>query len=186
MPDLTLPGRRWTRRAVLVLGAGAVGLLLARTPARAGAVTVGGLSFTVPDEIRPVDSGGTALGAGWQWQGRGDGSDPDRRAAPVVLARADIASVDPQEVIGLLLASATAGQLPGLELRGRRARPMPGGGDQTRLDLAYAAAPSLPFHGTLLIATRPEPPAAVLAVLGGDGLTAGTVEQILDSARWVT
>jgi hypothetical protein len=61
---------------------------------------------------------------------------------------------------------------------------MPGGGDQTRIDLAYAAAQALPFHGTLLVATRPEPPAAVLVMVGSDALTAGTIDGVLDSAEW--
>jgi hypothetical protein len=184
VPELT--GRRWTRRAVLALGAGTAGLLLPRTPARAVAVSVGGLAFEVPAEIRPVEGvGGGLLGEGWQWRGHGVAPAGDQRAAPVVLARADLASTDPQEVVGHLLAGATTGLLPGLELRGRRARAMPGGGDQTRLDLAYAAAEGLRLHGTLLVATQAEPPAAVLVVLGDDSLTAGTVGWVLDSARWV-
>ena len=52
MPDLS--ARRWTRRSVLVLGAASAGLLLARTPAEGVPITVGELSFTVPDTIRPV------------------------------------------------------------------------------------------------------------------------------------
>ena len=155
------PGRRWTRRSVLVLGAASAGLLLARTraegcrsPGRAVLHGAGhGPAFPA--------AGSTSLGLGWQWRGRGESATSDGRAAPVVLARADIASVDPQEIVGLLLANATAGSLPGLELGARRVRSMPGGGDQTRIDLAYAAARALPFHGTMLIATRPEPPAAV-------------------------
>ncbi len=184
MPDVarTPAARRWTRRSVLALGAASAGLLLARTPAAGVPITVGELSFTVPDTVRPM--GGTVLGLGWQWRGRGESPTGDDRAAPVVLARADIASIDPQEIVGLLLANAAAGSLPGLELGARRVRSMPGGGDQTRIDLAYAVARSLPFHGTLLIATRPEPPAAVLVVLGSEALTAGTIDGVLDSARW--
>ena len=37
----------------------------------------------------------------------------------MVLARADLASVDPQEITGLLLANAATGLLPGLELGGQ-------------------------------------------------------------------
>lgn len=183
MPDLV--ARRWTRRSVLVLGAASAGLLLARTPAESVPITVGDLSFTVPDTVRPVPpAGSTSLGLGWQWRGRGESPTSDGRAAPVVLARADLASIDPQEIVGLLLANAVAGSLPGLELGARRVRSMPGGGDQTRIDLAYAVARSLPFHGTMLIATRPDPPAAVLVVVGSDALTAGTIDGVLDSARW--
>jgi len=170
---------------MLALGAGSVALLLGRTPAEGVPVTVGQLSFTVPDTVRPVPPAAElALGLGWQWRGRGEPPSADHRAAPVVLARADLASIDPQEIVGLLLANAAAGSLPGLELGTRRVRSMPGGGDQTRIDLAYTAARSLPFHGTMLIATRPEPPAAVLVVVGSDALTAGTIDGVLDSAQW--
>jgi hypothetical protein len=170
---------------MLALAAASAGLLLARTPARSVPVAVGELSFTVPDTVRPVPApGGTALGWGWQWRGRGEPATGDDRTAPVVLARVDLASIDPQEIVGLLLANAAAGSLPGLELGARRVRSMPGGGDQTRIDLAYAVARSLRFHGTLLVATRPEPPAGVLVMVGSDALTAGTIDGVLDSARW--
>ena len=180
-----LTSGRWTRRSVLALGFGSAALLLGSTPARGLAVTVGGLSFAVPETIRPVVAD-ASLGQGWQWQGRQDQPSAGRRAATVVLARADIASIDPQEVIGLLLASSTAGFLPGLQLGARRDRSMPGGGDQTRIDLRYVAARSLEFHGTVLVATRPEPPAAALVMVGDDDLTAGTIDGVLDSARWLS
>jgi hypothetical protein len=168
---------------VLALGAGSAALLLGGTPARGVSVTVGGLSFAVPEEITPV-AADSSLGQGWQWLGRLD-QPAGGRAATVVLARADIASNDPQEVIGLLLASSTAGFLPGLQLGARRVRSMPGGGDQTRIDLRYLAGRDLPFHGTILVATRPEPPAAALVMVGDDHLTAGTIDGVLDSARWL-
>jgi hypothetical protein len=181
--DLT--AHRWARRSLLAVGAASVGLLLAGTPARGMPITVGELSFTVPETVRPVSAAGLdAFGRGWQWRGRGALPGVDGRAAPVVLARADIASIDPQEILGLLLATAAAGSLPGLELGNRRVRSMPGGGDQTRIDLGYAVARALPFHGTILIATRAEPPAAVLVVVGSEALTAGTIDGILDSAQW--
>ena len=103
-----------------------------------------------------------------------------------MLARADVFSVDPQEVVGLLLASSVVGSMPGLQLGARRVRSMPGGGDQTRVDVRYLAGRDLPFHGTILVATRPEPPAAVLAMVGNDDLTAGTIDGVLDSARWLS
>ena len=183
MPHLS--SRRWTRRSVLVLGAGSAALMLGRTPASGLAVTVGGFSFAVPDTVRPVPAD-PSLGQGWQWLGRLDQPSAGPRAATVVLARADIASIDPQEVIGLLLASSTAGFLPRLQLGARRVRSMPGGGDQTRIDLRYVAGRSLPFHGTMLVATRPEPPAAALVMVGDDDLTAGTIDEVLDSARWLS
>jgi hypothetical protein len=183
VPDLN--SRRWTRRSVLVLAAGSAALLLGSTPARGVTVTVGGLSFSVPDSVTSVPAG-SSLGQGWQWLGRADQPSLGGRAATVVLARADIASIDPEEVLGLLLASLAAGLMPGLQLGARRARPMPGGGVQTRIDLRYLAGHDLPFHGRVLVATRPKPPAAVLVVLGDDDLTAGTIDGVLDSARWLS
>ncbi|HEV2930112.1 MAG TPA: hypothetical protein VGW74_15570 [Propionibacteriaceae bacterium] len=180
-----LSSRRWTRRSMLALGAGSTALLLGSTPARGLTVTVDGLSFAVPETIRPVPAD-SSLGQGWQWLGRLDQPSAGRRAAIVVLARADIGSIDPQEVLGLLLASSAAGFMPGLRLGARRVRSMPGGGDQTRIDVRYLAGRSLPFHGTMLIATRPEPPAAALVMVGDDELTAGTIDGVLDSARWLS
>lgn len=179
-----LSSGKWTRRSVLALGAGSAALMLGSTPARGLTVTVGGLSFAVPDTIRPVP-GDLSLGRGWQWLGRQDQPAAGHRPATVVLARADIASIDPHEVIGLLLAHSAAGFLPGLQLGARRVRSMPGG-DQTRIDLRYLAARSVEFHGTILVATRPQPPAAALLVVGDDDLTAGTIEEVLDSARWLS
>lgn len=183
MPDVI--SRRWTRRSVLALGAGSAALLLGATPARGVTVTVGGLSFAVPDTIRQVPAD-FSLGQGWQWLGSLESPSAAGRAATVVLARADIASIDPHEVLGLLLASSTAGSLPGLQLGAVRARAMPGGGDQTRIDVRYLASRDLPFHGTILIATRAEPPAATVVILGDDRLTAGTIDGVLDSARWLS
>ncbi len=183
MPDLN--SHRWTRRSVLGLSAGSAILLLGGTPAHGLDVTVGGLSFAVPDTIRPAPAD-SSLGEGWQWLGRLDQASPGQRAATVVLARADIGSIDPQEVLGLLFASSVAAFLPGLQLGARRVRLMPGGGDQTRIDLRYLAARDPPFHGTILVATRAEPPAAALVMVGDDGLTAGTIDGVLDSARWLS
>ncbi len=36
----------------------------------------------------------------------------------------------------------------------------------------------------MLIAVRPTPPAAVVAVFGDQTLTAGTIDTVLDSVRW--
>jgi hypothetical protein len=180
-----LSARSWSRRSVLVLGVGSAALLLGTTPARALTVTVGGLSFAVPDTIQPVPDD-QSLGQGWQWLGRLGQQPAGHRAATVVLARADIASVDPQEVIGLLLANSTAGFMPGLEVGTRRVRSMPGGGDQTRIDVGYLAGRNLPYHGTVLVATRAEPPAAALVIIGDNDLTAGTIDGVLDSARWLS
>lgn len=175
-------GRAWTRRSALTLGLAALGTTLLPVTAGAAAITVGDLTFTVPTTIgatTPDD----ALGRNWQWQGRTPGPGP--LPATAVLARADLASTDPEEILGLVLAGSAAGLLPGLILTGRRSRPMPGGGEQTRVNLAYAARSDLTYHGTLLIATREEAPSALLAVLGDDQLTAGTIDTVLESARWL-
>ena len=150
----------------------------------AAQVRVGDLSFEVPETIRPT-APGRALGQGWQWCGVQDGGPADRPAT-VVLARADLASTAPEEILGLLLASSVTGLMPGLEIGGARTRAMPGGGDQTRLEVSYAASRGRSYHGTLLVATRPKPPGGLLVVLGDDTLTAGTMNGVLDSARWVS
>ena len=180
-PESTQP--RWARRSVLILGLSAVGLLVTRTAALATAVTVGGLSFEVPETIRPTVPG-TAMGQGWQWCGVYAGSAD--RPATVVLARADLASTEPEEILGLLLASSATGLMPGLQIGGSRRRAMPGGGDQTRMEVSNPASRGRIYHGTLLVATRPEPPGGLLVVLGDDTLTAGTMNGVLDSARWVS
>jgi hypothetical protein len=102
----------------------------------------------------------------------------------LVLARADLASTDAGEVLGLVLSGSAAGMLPELRLSNRRTRPMPGSGDQTRLSLQYSPGPGLTYHGEILIAARPARPAALLVVLGDEELTAATADSILESARW--
>lgn len=182
MPRRSGPGRRWTRRSALALGLAAASTVWLPRTAGAAPITVGDLTFTVPAEIDAVPPD-DALGRNWQWQGQtsSSGSLP----ATAVLARADLASTDPEEVLGLVLAGSAAGFLPGLSLTGRRTRPMPGGGDQARINLAYAARSDLAYHGTLLIATREQAPSALLVVLGDDQLTAGTIDGVLESARWL-
>ena len=185
MSPVALPsgmGRPWTRRSALALGLAALGTALLPVSAGAAEISVGNLAFTVPPDIGPVTPNET-LGRNWQWQGATPAAGPV--PATVVLARADLASTEPEEILGLVLAGSAAGLLPGLSLTGRRTRPMPGGGEQTRVNLAYAARSDLAYHGTLLIATRDEAPSALLAVLGDDQLTAGTIDTVLDSARWL-
>lgn len=172
---------RWTRRAALGLGLGLVAAAGIRRPAEAGPVSVGELEFTTPATITPT---GTAavVGSGWQWAGQSGSS--GGVPATVVLARNDLDSIGATEVLGLLLAGSVTGLLPDLALQPSRKRAMPGGGEQTRVDVAYTAATDVTYHGTLLIATRERTPAALLAVLGIDTLTAGGIEDILGSARW--
>ena len=102
----------------------------------------------------------------------------------MVLARADIASIDPQEFWGCCSPARSQRSLPGLELGARRVRSMPGGGDQTRIDLATLAArdAAVPRHDAGC-----DPAGAAgggAGVVGDDGLTAGTIDGVLDSARW--
>lgn len=174
-------GHRWTRRGLLALGVAAAGGFAVRSPASATIVSIDRLDFTVPPEIEQVPSDET-LGRHWQWTGRDLGA--KLKPATVVLARADLLSSDPVEILGLLLAVSVTGSLANLTLGTRRTSAMPGGGDQTRIDMSYDAARGLAFHGTLLVATRREPPAGLIVVIGGDALTAGTIDAVLDSARW--
>jgi hypothetical protein len=169
-----------TRRAVLVLGVGAAATLTGASAATAASVVVGSLTFAVPSEI--VRSADDMLGRHWQWQGRDTSS--DARAQTVVLARGDLSSTDPEEILGLVLAGSGSGLLPGLALGTQRRRSMPGGGDQLRIDVSYTASRGVTYHGTMLVATRSDPPAGLLVVLGDARLTAGTIDGVLDSARW--
>jgi hypothetical protein len=184
-----MTARRRSRRLVLALCLLAITAIGHPTTAAAAPITVGDLSFTVPDTIQGVPTpsagpgppGQVSLGEGWQWAGQASGA----AALPstVVLARADLAATDAGEVLGLVLAGSAAGMLPDLKLTNRRVRPMPGG-EQTRVGLQYSAGPGVTYHGEILIAIRPQPPASLLVVLGDDELTAATVDSILESARW--
>lgn len=178
---------RWTRRSALVLGLSAVGLCLAVDPAPADVrpVSLGDLTFDVPTDVRPAAQL-PGITRPWAWQGTASVS-PGAPPSTIVLARADLASTDAEEVLGLLLAGTVGGQLPGLVTQPRRTRALVGGrGEQLRVDLSYAAASDLTYRGTVLIATRPARPAAVLVVLGDDSLTAGAVSAVLDSLRWTS
>ena len=189
MPDVTggasvVPVGRASRRTFLALGVATAGLALAGSPARAAGVevVVGELAFDVPPEVRPQPAGPTTGGPSWTWRG----SREPAGGAFLVLARADLESTDAEEVVGWLLAAGLAGALPGLTLQAGRTRSTPGGGEQVRLAVGYQAAPGVRRAGTLLVATRPAGPAGALLVLGDDGLTAGEVAAVLDSARWVS
>lgn len=170
-----------TRRTLLALVGGVAATLAGSRPAGAATVTVGSLTFDVPPEI--VATADETLGRHWQWRGRDVSA--SQRAQTVVLARADLDSTDPDEVIGLVLAGSGSGQLPGLTLGAPRTRSTPGGGDQLRISVGYAASRGLAYHGTVLVATRSQPPAALIAVLGDERLTAGAIDAVLDSVRWL-
>lgn len=172
---------RWSRRAALVLGLAATGVVIGVRPAMADAVTVGSLLVEIPTSLMAVPPDDT-LGQQWQWVGRDRG--PTTRPAALVLARADLPATDAEELLGLVLAGSAGGLLPDLVLSNRRLRSMPGGGDQVRHDLEYAAGGGGAYHGVLLIATREQPPSALLVVVGDGSLTAGTIDEVLDSARW--
>ncbi len=173
-----------SRRAFLGLGLGSVGALLAGASAAAApaTVTVGGLALEVPADVQALPAGDRLGGPSWSWRGRRTATS----GAFLVLARADLASADAEEVVGWLLASGLVGSLPGLATQSRRSRTTPGGGDQARLDVAYEVATDVRWSGTLLVATRPTGPAGVVLVLGDDRLTAGEVAAVLDSVRWVS
>lgn len=182
-----MSGRRWTRRSALALGLSAVGtgLVVRRAPADVSSVTLGEVTFDVPATVQP-SAEVPGVTRDWAWQGI---SATGRGTAPstLVLARSDLDATDPEEVLGLLLAGAADGQLPDLVTQPRRTRSLGGRqGDQVRIDLSYQANQRRRYHGTLLVATRARPPAAVLVVLGDDTLTAGTVGGVLDSLRWTS
>lgn len=176
--------RAVTARRPARLAAVAAALLLVTTagPARAATtpVTVGALAFDLPAGLTPAPHP-AAYGSGWQWAAS---SGPGALPSDLVLARADLAADDADEVLGLVLAGSAAGLLPGLALQPSRVRDMPGGGQETRFEVSYTAAPELPYHGALLVGTRPGRSAALLAVLGDDSLTAGDIDGVLGSARW--
>lgn len=176
-----------SRRAFLGLVAGGGLLVLGpNQPAQAATVALGDLRFELPDLVLPTTATGAEVGgSSWQWRGvRRTSAEAD--PSVIVLARADLLSTDAGEMLGLLLGGSLSGALPGLAVEGRRARDTAGGGEQLRFDLSYAASATTALTGTLLVATRDRPPAAVLAVLGGAGLTAQDVAVVLDSARWVS
>jgi hypothetical protein len=182
-----MTGRRWVRRLVLALCLFPLVAIEHPSTAAAAPVSVGSLSFTVPTTIQQgTSSPSTGLrhvvGNGWQWVGQTAGTGP--LASTVVLARADLAATDAGEVLGLVLAGSATGMLPDLRVTNRRTRPMPGGGEQTRIGLEYSVRSGAEYDGELLIATRPTPPAGLLVVMGNEQLTAATVDGILESARW--
>jgi hypothetical protein len=186
-----MTARRWARRLVLGLCLFALAGIEHPSTAAAAPVSVGDLTFTVPVTISERStSPSTGLGQvaqisfgdGWQWVGHTAATGP--LPSTVVLARTDLAAIDAGELLGLVLAGSATGMLPDLRLTNPRIRPMPGSGEQTRIGIEYSTGAGVIYHGELLIATRPTPPAALLVVLGNEDLTAATVDSILESARW--
>ena len=171
-----------TRRAALGLGlAVAAGLAVRASPARATEVAVGDLVLTVPDSVVPAASTDD-LGRSWQWRGRTD--DGQLRPRGVVLARADLFTDEPVEVLGLLLASTTSGLLPDIRLTGRRRRELPDGREQTRIGLSYAVARGRRYEGELLVAPRTEAPSGLVVALTDGTLPTSFLTGVLDSVRW--
>ncbi len=160
-----------------------VGTITGGSAATATPVRVGGLSFAVPDGFQPGTSE-LSLGQGWTYSAVRAGAGVERPSA-VVLARADLSSVVPEEIISALFASSINGLLPSLQIGRSRTRSMVGGGEQRRLEVQYAVSRGAPFHGTVMVLTRSLPAAGLLVVLGDDTLTAGTIDGVLDSARWL-
>jgi hypothetical protein len=173
------------RRSALALGLGlgaAVGLGLRPRPAQAAEVTVGDLVLTVPTSVVPAAD--DDLGRNWQWQGRTD--DGQIRPRGVVLARADLHTDEPVEVLGLLLASTASGQLPAIRLTGRRHRTQPGGEEQTRIGLSYAVAEDRRYEGELAISPRTDAPSGLVIALTDGTLPTSFLVGVLDSIRWRT
>lgn len=170
-----------SRRAALAVGvAAAAGLALRSRPAQAGEITVGDLTFEVPEDVVPADRG-DRLGRNWQWSGRTDDNQINPRG--VVLARADLDTAEPVEVLGLLLASTASGLLPQIQLSGRRSRVVDGG-EQTRIALSYALGPDRRYGGELLIASRSDAPSGLVVVLGDDTVPTSFLDGVLGSVRW--
>ena len=177
---------RWPRRTVLVLGLSAltVGVTGTQAPAAGTPVRVGDLTFEVPSEVQPAPSV-PGVSESWTWQGMSAATVTG--PGMIVLARADVDSTDAEEVLGLLMAGVAIGQLPGLLTEAGRTRTVGAGqGDQVRTELSYQVSRRVRYRGSLLVATRRQPPAAALVVLGDDTLTAGTVDAVLDSVRWTS
>lgn len=173
--------RRLSRRAALAAGlAVAVGVTGRARPARAAEITVGDLVLAIPAGVVPADPG-DPLGRSWQWRGRTDDSQISPRG--VVLARADLETAEPLEVIGLLLASTAAGLLPDVRLASRRSR-LVDGGQQTRFALSYALDRTRRYGGELVIAARPEGTSGLVVVLGDATVPTSFVTDVLDSVRW--
>lgn len=171
-----------TRRAALALGLGAtIGLTVAARPAEAVEVTVGDLVLTVPDGVMPAPADDD-LGSHWQWRGRTD--DGQLRPRGIVLARADLATDDPVEVLGLLLASTAPGLLPSIRLTGRRNRAQPGGHEQTRIGLSYAIAENRRYEGELAISPRTDGASGLVVALTDGTMPTSFLLGVLDSVRW--
>ena len=170
-----------SRRAAIAVGlAAAAGLTLRPRSAQAGEITVGDLAFEVPADVVPADPG-DQLGGNWQWHGRTD--DNELRPRGVVLARADLDTAEPVEVLGLLLASTASGLLPQIKLSGRRSRVVDGN-EQTRIALSYALGPDRRYGGELLIASRADAPSGLVVVLGDDTMPTSFLDGVLGSVRW--
>ena len=181
-PDPRAPTPRvLTRRAALIAGvAVALGSTLPPRPAQADEITVGDLVFEVPTGVVPADPG-DPLGRNWQWRGRTDDSQISPRG--VVLARSDLATAEPVEVLGLLLASTAAGLLPDVQLASRRGRVVQGS-QQTRFAVAYALDRTRRYGGELVIAARPDGTSGLVVVLGDGTVPTSFFADVLDSVRW--
>lgn len=174
--------RDLTRRSALTLAFGATAALaLGSIRAGAAEVGVGDLVLTVPEDVVPA-AAGEQLGRNWQWRGRTD--DSQLRPRGVVLARADLSTDDPVEILGLLLASTASGLLPAIQLTGRRGRAQPGGDEQTRIGLSYAISDDRRYEGELAISPRRDAPSGLVVALTDGTLSTSFVTGVLDSIRW--
>lgn len=170
------------RRTALALGIGSLVGLGLRTPtAGAAEIAVGDLTFTVPTNVAAA-SADEDLGRNWQWRGRTD--DGQLRPSGVVLARADLVTDEPIEILGLLLASTASGLLPSIRLTGRRSRTQSDGVQQARVGLSYAVAEHLRYTGELAISPRPGATSGLIVALSDGTLSTSFVTSVLDSIRW--
>ncbi|QDP96625.1 hypothetical protein FOE78_12515 [Microlunatus elymi] len=174
MTDRTLP-RRALLAAAGVISAGA--LLASSARAQADTVRAGRLSFTPPDGVQSVPPAD-----GWQWQGERPGSPAP---AVIVLARGDLTPAAPDELLNLLIAPAAAGRLPDLRLDDRRTV-SEDNGDQLRQSFSYTPTRGVSYSGTALFTSGPDHSGILLIAGSSAVLTAGRVDQLLDSARWVS
>lgn len=170
------PVRRWSRRSLIGLGLAGLAVAAGSPPAQAAPIQIGRFGFEVPATVRALDP----PRAGWQWHGQFlEGGVP----SIIVLARADLAGVAPEEALGLLLASGAGGGLPGLTVGPARNRTTQDGSPALRSPLGYRPASKINYRGTVMI-TENAGSTAILAVLGTERLTAGRADQVLDSVRW--
>lgn len=173
-------GRRsssFPRRTLLAGTAAAAALLAGSTPARAADARAGDLSFRVPSAVLAKTPAPP-----WQWYGEQPGG-----SGPVasVSARGDLQGASPQELQTALFAPQLTGHLPGLEFDTAQLSSL-ADTVQLRQPFSYQASPGVRHTGVALMMSQAE--RAGLLVVVGDSrvVTAGMVDGILGSARFIS